>query len=548
MEDSGIDIHSILKGTNFFIYKEKLFPFNIVVFNCFSQYFTSNQIQVEPNSTIKLLEDTEDTINLSEESINDFINYCQNQQIKLNRSNAPALRKLSKKYIVPSLLEATEQFITSHRHDLVVEYLNMKTSDNSFDTSDYEDMISKNMLEYIKDENLPSLPIPVLHRIVSQYVKKNRSEHQNFNDKNHTAQPPEFIEFLMKCIDRRGREASVLFDQVDICDNARGVIDRLLKETPDKFDFHFINRNHMKTFYEVESELLGKEEIMREEQLKMRNEQERIREENEQMKKEQSALKRENEQMKQDQSALKRENERMKLEQKENLKRIDQIQSEFVRQFEKMRIEMKELKDKLIEQNKIIKELKTKNNEIQRKVEPKPPSIIRHFSNDSDPRGIISLLGDSVTLTAGGDKNPSHPLSNIKKYDNNYFYNCYNSTPSSESASFIKFDFGPSKKIDLHSYFIRSNGNSPSSHNHPKSWRVEGSNDNLNWIKLDQRVNDQHLNGSYYQHNFLISSNNHGCENMRFRYIRYVQEDSWFNNSPYVVFISYFELFGDIFE
>ena len=198
--------------------------------------------------------------------------------------------------------------------------------------------------------------------------------------------------------------------------------------------------------------------------------------------------------------------------------------------------------EKVTQQASIIDQLNIQIEELSN------PRISRHFINESNPNGIISLLNDSVTLSAGGKHSPNYPLSNIKIYNDNYFYNYTSGTPSSESDSYIKFDFGPNKKIELSSYFIRSNSYSPSSYYHPKSWRVEGSNDESHWTRLDHRVNDGNLNGRYKQHHFECQENRRGDKNYRYRYIRWIQEDSWYNNSPYNVYITYFELYGDIFN
>lgn len=172
--------------------------------------------------------------------------------------------------------------------------------------------------------------------------------------------------------------------------------------------------------------------------------------------------------------------------------------------------------------------------------------ISRVFNGESDPSGLMAFFGDKVTLSAGGDSRSDYPLSNIRKYNNDRFYNWGNHKPSSESDSFIMFDFGQTKKIDMHSYFIRSNSNSPSGYSHPKTWRIEGSNDGSSWTKLDRRENDSNLNGQYKQCHFVCQFGCYGSESNCFRYIKYVQEDSWYNNCKYVVYITYFELYGDV--
>lgn len=103
-----------------------------------------------------------------------------------------------------------------------------------------------------------------------------------------------------------------------------------------------------------------------------------------------------------------------------------------------------------------------------------------------------------MTLSAFAENNPNNPLLNIMNYNDNHFYNSYGDfLPKSESDSSILFDFGSTMKIDLYSYFIRSNDHSPSAHYHSMTWRVEGSNDKSHWTQLDRREKDPALNGSY---------------------------------------------------
>lgn len=167
--------------------------------------------------------------------------------------------------------------------------------------------------------------------------------------------------------------------------------------------------------------------------------------------------------------------------------------------------------------------------------------------NETDPKGAIAMYGNEVTILSGQLTNPDRPVSNLRKYDNSLFANCEDINPPSESYTYITFDFGTSKRIDLHSYLIRSNSNVPFRSPHPKTWRIEGSNDTSVWTPLDRRENDDILNCIFKQHHFVCKLSRNGDASNRYRYIRYVQQDSWWDFHPYCVFISYFELYGDVF-
>lgn len=170
------------------------------------------------------------------------------------------------------------------------------------------------------------------------------------------------------------------------------------------------------------------------------------------------------------------------------------------------------------------------------------------MKDESSTNGIMAHMGDKVQLYAGGEHNPKLPISNLIVDNDQGFYNYFKKfVPSSMDHSFILFDFGQKVKIDLHSYLIRSN-DSGANFCHPKSWRIEGSNDKVCWFTLDIRVDDESLRGKYYQNHFLCQKGKFGEKKNRFRNIRFVQTASWKDDCPFNVFITYFELYGAIYE
>ena len=150
-----------------------------------------------------------------------------------------------------------------------------------------------------------------------------------------------------------------------------------------------------------------------------------------------------------------------------------------------------------------------------------------------------------VEVSGGGEINTSRPITNLFKYDsdhiNEYYYNRVSNWPTGRD-SWIKFDFGE-QRINLTSYTFRSNSSSPSSHAHPRTWTMSGSDDGEHWEVIDQQTDNPALNGEYKQHRFV-------CENKNkyYRYIQYKQADSWDTNKnfQYVVYLTCFELFGSI--
>lgn len=194
--------------------------------------------------------------------------------------------------------------------------------------------------------------------------------------------------------------------------------------------------------------------------------------------------------------------------------------------------------------------------ETTKKPVKKEGEIEVNFEGD-ELKGICNYLKSNKGKTVGKDTNlmlsgggwisPSNPLTNLIKYNedeiDDYFDNyCEFNPVRSQSEGWIEFDFCK-QKVCLSSYTIRSNDGDPNSDLHPKSWRIVGSNNKKSWDVIDNRRNNAALNGSNRQHRFECTGNNKNY----YRYIRYVQEDAWINDSrKYNICLTCFELFGSI--
>ena len=91
-----------------------------------------------------------------------------------------------------------------------------------FDTKSEEEYLSKHLKEYLNNENIIILRIPVLERILQLY-------YQNQEKANLISQK-DMIDFLFKCLDYHGREASILFNNIDFKGEEIYVIRRLLNQ------------------------------------------------------------------------------------------------------------------------------------------------------------------------------------------------------------------------------------------------------------------------------------------------------------------------------
>lgn len=143
------------------------------------------------------------------------------------------------------------------------------------------------------------------------------------------------------------------------------------------------------------------------------------------------------------------------------------------------------------------------------------------YSKNKEFKGIIDYLstqssGDifqkiKITSSSVANQNESFSPINSILYDDEtrYFLS------ASQKNSWICFDFKNHRIIPTN-YTIRSFNASENEGAHPKSWVIEGSNDNQEWEILDQQKDCSLLNGMNLVHTFPIDNQ----DNKNFRFIR----------------------------
>lgn len=246
-----IQNHDEFPDTHYFIYLNKKYPIKIGLFRNSSEIFAQNQIDINENRFIKLIDDElTETFNLSEDSIQNFIKYIHHQDTILNNDNLIGINYLAEEYKVRSLIEATEKYINDH-HDILIPIFLINQNNSSFDTITFENILSENLDQYINDERLLNFKIPILYRVFEKYSKSKK--YQNGLSQNA-------IEFLFKCLDKYKREASVLFTFVGIEKIQSKYLKRLLTQYSEVFDFHFIYSMLAKSLYEIQNEMIVKDQ------------------------------------------------------------------------------------------------------------------------------------------------------------------------------------------------------------------------------------------------------------------------------------------------
>ena len=184
-----------------FVYNGKKYPIDFSLVKKYSNYFYTNRNFYKSVDDIEL---NPNGYELTDEAIQMFISCCQNEPFDMNDTNIFALQQLSIQYDVPVLINLSSQYISKNQKPLIFETINYKLQNpnSNIDLGSIEDLIAPNFFDFINDERLLSLPVPILYRIISK-------KELQINSMNLTNQG-QFIEFLFKCLDKHKREASIL--------------------------------------------------------------------------------------------------------------------------------------------------------------------------------------------------------------------------------------------------------------------------------------------------------------------------------------------------
>lgn len=159
--------------------------------------------------------------------------------------------------------------------------------------------------------------------------------------------------------------------------------------------------------------------------------------------------------------------------------------------------------------------------------------IINHLRHESNGniQNLIDIKASSLYSSRFSPYNAC-----LFEDQNKYFHS------NNEQNSWICFDFKQHRIIPT-SYIIKSIPYSKNS-NHPKSWVIEASNDNLNWETLDE-VNDcTYLNGECLIHTFNI--NRQISNDFRFVRIRQISNNCYARAKQYFFTLGSIEFYGTL--
>lgn len=233
-----------MKNVNFF-YRNKIIPIDFEQFNKLSEYFSiiDNKQNYE---MIYLLSEFDYSQFLSEESINSFFYYFQNQEIGINNLNVIDLNYLSYKFKVNGLKEKTDRYIDFHYQELIEEFISYHLEEKSHETTNknlrkYEEIFKEHFFEYLSDDRLFQLPITVLHRLIINIFNETQGE-------NEKDQKIKIIEFLIKFANDKNYLATLLINDLKLKDEELMYIIDKMKDNNDIFDFQFVRSSLFQIF------------------------------------------------------------------------------------------------------------------------------------------------------------------------------------------------------------------------------------------------------------------------------------------------------------
>jgi hypothetical protein len=129
-----------------------------------------------------------------------------------------------------------------------------------------------------------------------------------------------------------------------------------------------------------------------------------------------------------------------------------------------------------------------------------------------------------------------------QEYGNCYDVTNYDSQSNWYTAnipnSWLRFDFG-ARRVSVDSYSMKSRINGA---HIPRSWVLEGRNEDTDWVVIDRHENDNTIQGVFASHNFKCPARN-DLDMFRFIQLRQTGLDS--NNYNYLT-MCHFELFGGL--
>lgn len=150
--------------------------------------------------------------------------------------------------------------------------------------------------------------------------------------------------------------------------------------------------------------------------------------------------------------------------------------------------------------------------------------IFNYLNNKNN--GLANFKG-LISISSNGDKR-NNAFDIINQNFDDYFY------PQPNENSYIKFDF-KDHKVSLNNYSLRSKN---IFFNKLINWEIEGSNNDINWEKIDERHIQEWYNNEYIAN---YSVNNHNF----YQYVQ-IRLRGPASSNDYLLALTQIEFFGEL--
>ena len=211
--------------------------FDLLIKN--SKYFYDKRKQYENSSQISIEKQIFDVDN---QTLQSFVSCCQNEPFQIDDSNVYQLHCLSFIYQVSRLTELTTTYMKEHNKRLLLKtitFLNQYPTINdsifNIDIHNEEDAVASNLFEFIEEEDFFSFPTHFHYKILQKFFDQTDQILLSSANK-------ELIHrFLFTCLEKHGKEASVLFSLINYENEDDQFINTILYLDEEKFDFNMID-------------------------------------------------------------------------------------------------------------------------------------------------------------------------------------------------------------------------------------------------------------------------------------------------------------------
>lgn len=476
-------------------------------------YKYSTKIQREyQNDHIKKIikqhiKDIQHEYHINDENIFKFLKLLKDENVEINNDDYIDMKKLSNIFEIQPLTKFLNKYAREHSKDIdfIIQIIHSTTArareareietETENDMKEYENILSEEINESLKNEKFQSLPISTIYRILEQSDRKKIDQKHLFH-------------FIKDKLDER----SVLFSFMNIENIEEETFNELYLKYEEcksnertRFEYFPINLRYIKEMRETLKEKEKRIKNIIELNERLENKMKQVVKDNENLLKKMK----EQENKINEITQTNERNEKLNEEQTLSNERLKKQITTIIEENDQLKRRIKEQEDESRKIEERLKQMKNENERIKQENKNIQYKIIKEIPFETELKGIFDYLNNHSNLKEelklSSSKMTNGSLENIINFTNIGNINCFSGNPD----PWICFEF-KKHKIILSNYTIRSY---ICGRCHPKNWIIEGSNDFITWSQIDEQKDCQYMKGSTFSsnqhiHTFQIQQSN----------------------------------------